>query len=259
MLPGAEWALPLAVLYAVTAAVVEAHPRWRTHRGTHGTRASLLAAYQVCTVAGNAYLAAVGCAWWSGVDAGATATERLCGDLPHVRGSLLSALVAHLASDMVLYAVLPELREPALVAHHAVTGALAHIALRPEAFAHHYCAFFVGVAELSNVPLGYVELAKLVPAVKAASPRAYKAHRACFTAAFVALRLACWPIVSARFWRDSLHVLLHEHEEGAHCASRPTMLFFLLSNAGLTAMQFAWGAMLCRRLFRARRGKEHRT
>ena len=113
----------------------------------------------------------------------ATAADRLYSDLPYVRKHVLAPLVAHLASDLLLYLSLPELRQPALIAHHLLTGALAQLATHPVPhphpsssphaasthapawseqvpYTHHYILFFAGAAELSNLPLGWIELCK---------------------------------------------------------------------------------------------------
>ena len=106
---------------------------------------------------GNLYLALAGCIGWFSTVAPTTVAERLYGEVPFVRVHLLQPLVAHLATDLALYLALPELRQPALIAHHIVTGALAYLALDAP-YCHHYILFFVGVAELSNLPLFFVEL-----------------------------------------------------------------------------------------------------
>jgi len=233
----------LLLLFAATVCVVESRPRWRSARGAHGTRASLLVGYQVCTVAGNLYLAVAGCAWF-GAEVPATAADRLYSDLPYVRKHVLAPLVAHLASDLLLYLSLPELRQPALIAHHLLTGALAQLATHPVPYTHHYILFFAGAAELSNLPLGWIELCKLLPPVRAASPGGYSAARAVFAASFVTLRLLLWPAVTVRFWSDSLLALRGD----VACASRGATSFYLASNAVLTAMQLGWGVIICRRI-----------
>ena len=72
-----------------------------------------------------------------------------------------------------------------------------------------------------------------------------------FAAAFLALRSLYWPLVSHSFWRASLAAL------GSGAEFNAVILFYLLANGSLTALQFAWGAQLIRGyLFRSRREKE---
>ena len=143
----------------------------------------------------------------------------------------------------MLYLALPELREPLLLLHHAVTAVLAYLAIYPVAYCHYYILFFAGVAEASNVPLALVELCKLLPGLRAALPTTELLARASFFASFVVLRLLCWPLVALLFWRDSLRVLV-DGPVHSHFA----VLFYLAANALLTAMQLGWGFKLVRKL-----------
>ena len=259
----------LAILGLFTALAVE-NSRGAIARGRNGTRASVLVAYSVMCVCGNLYLAIAGCVGWFSAEASTTTADRMYGDSAYVRGHLLLPLVAHVASDLLMYLALPELSQPTLIVHHVLTGVLAYLAL-DSAYCHHYILFFVGVAELSNVPLGFVELCKLVPAVKAACPRGYSAARSLSTVSFVALRLVYWPLVTARFWRDSLELwqapdppaeswsaslaslasLVGYGESGGglslHCRSRPVTAIYLIANVVLTLMQLGWGLTLVQR------------
>lgn len=255
----------LAATFASVVALFESPASsWRGVRGAEGTRASVLIAYQATTLAGNAYLAAAGLlAWWvlSNADhpgggsqvarvivsAAATPVDRLTMDIPFVRAHLLVPLGAHLVSDLVLYLAIPELRKaPALIAHHVMTGVLAVLAVAPAAYCHCYIIFFAGVAELSNVPLAFLELAKLLPphTLRAACPLLHAAAIAAFGVSFGALRLVCWPVVAATFWTDSLQALRDGH------ATRYVVLIYLAANAVLTLMQLAWGLKLAQKLRR---------
>ena len=118
-------------------------------------------------------------------------------------------------------------------------------------FAHFYCIFFAGLCELSNVPLAVLEVFKLVPDMKALHPQLVVRARHAFSLLFIPLRLIYWPLVSHSFWRASLAAL------GSGAEFNAVILFYLLANGSLTALQFAWGAQLIRGyLFRSRREKE---
>ena len=177
--------LVLVTLFGATWALLELVPNmWRGMRGREGTAASVLIAYQVTTLAGNVYLAAAGCQAWSAVET-ASAEDRLYLDLAYVRDHLLAPLRAHLLSDCVLYVALPELRRaPMLLVHHLITGGLAVLATEPSAYCHYYIIFFAGVAEVSNVPLAFLELGRLLPLLPEAYPRLHGAAWATFGLSF---------------------------------------------------------------------------
>eukprot|EP00326_Haptolina_ericina_P016885 CAMPEP_0181185802 /NCGR_PEP_ID=MMETSP1096-20121128/9701_1 /TAXON_ID=156174 ORGANISM="Chrysochromulina ericina, Strain CCMP281" /NCGR_SAMPLE_ID=MMETSP1096 /ASSEMBLY_ACC=CAM_ASM_000453 /LENGTH=156 /DNA_ID=CAMNT_0023274669 /DNA_START=437 /DNA_END=907 /DNA_ORIENTATION=- len=148
----------------------------------------------------------------------------------------------------ILYLAIPELRDPALLAHHVITAALSVLGLHPVAFAHFYDLYFAGVAELSNVPLAFIEAGKLIPQLKDRCPRTSEAASIAFTASFFILRLLCWPTVSLFFWSDTI---AHINEGTIHATS--VAAFYLLSNTALTAMQLVWGWKLLRRTLGLRR------
>ena len=272
----AEFSFAFSAAGVVAALAVEFSPVHRCMRGKKGTRVSILFGYTVACVLGNAYLAGAGCMGWLGMRPSDTTAERVYGEMPYVRDHLLNPLVAHLATDLVLYMTLREVRQPALILHHIITGALAYIALDMP-YCHYYILFFVGVAEVSNLPLGLMELCKLVPELKTARPQLYAASRGLFKASFFALRLVYWPLVTMRFWYDSLLLLYapeppvvtwwdsllspssmlwdgEERDRPLHCRSRFVTAFYLLANLVLTMMQVAWGVTLAR----GKEGKKRR-
>eukprot|EP00966_Prymnesium_polylepis_P103551 2397601-Prymnesium_polylepis.1 len=150
-------------------------------------------------------------------------------------------MLAHCGWDLVLYLSVPELREPALIAHHVVTGALGYLALWPVAFGHYYDIFYAGVAELSNVPLAFMELCKLLPELQSRHDRLSKASRAMFSLSFAVLRLGYWPLLTLQFWRDVLDAI-----DAGRVHSLPIAYFYLGCNALLTGMQILWGWKLLR-------------
>ncbi len=240
----------LTGLFFLIAAVVELSGcAWKRLRGKCGTRASLLLAYQIVTCTGNLMLAVAGFAAWftwspyAEVSHKLTAAERLWGRSAYIEAFILVPLAAHLASDLIMYISLAELRDPMLVLHHAITGALTYFALQPVPFVQHYCTFYAGVCELSNVPLALVELCKLMPSLRPSLPRgAEPAARLLFALSFVALRMVYWPIVTVQYWRDSLDAL------SGVLPSQLQMFFYLGSNAVLTGMQLVWGLKVASRL-----------
>ena len=240
------WALALGGTFALTAGAVELLcPSYRTLRGKNGTRTAYLIGYEASCLLSNFYLATAGAIAWFFLDLDAA----LHAEIPFAVVHILYPMLAHLISDLAIAVFLPEVREPAIIVHHVLTLILGVLALSN--FAHFYCIFFAGLCELSNVPLAVLEVFKLVPDMKALHPQLVVRARHTFSLLFIPLRLIYWPLVSHSFWRASLTAL------GSGAEFNAVILFYLLANGSLTALQFAWGAQLIRGyLFRSRREKE---
>ena len=237
----------LAVFFASLVVVFESLPGLRRQRGRCGTRASFIFAYECTTLAANAHLTVIGFVAWFAPRAAVAAatgtdyTSRLGLEIPIVRDSLLDMLAAHLVTDLACYVSIPELREPLFLVHHILVGTLLLMAESP-AYCHHYIAFFAGVAELSNLPLAYVELCTLVPSLKRTDRRVYEVAKVLFGVSFIGVRILYWPLVCSHFWVDSLRALAATHPPG-----KPSVVVaFLVANAVLTAIQFKWGLRICR-------------
>jgi hypothetical protein len=242
------WLGALIVIFSITVITVEVLTReWRNIRGSQGSRASLLLGFEAACLSSNAYLAVAGVlAWYPPapffVGAELAADHMLFVEVPYVVHHILCPMMAHVLADVVLALALPEIREPALIVHHFLTMALAVLALRPVPFAHYYDIFFAGVCELSNVPLAVMEAFKTMPAARPMYPRLYQRASSLFTLSFVVLRLVYWPLVSWRFWAATLAAL----RAGVPHADASALIFYLVANGCLTALQVGWGAKLLR-------------
>jgi hypothetical protein len=148
----------------------------------------------------------------------------------------------------------------AFLGHHAATFTLAILSQAP--YANFYGFFFFGAAMVSSIPLAIVEMTKFVEA-----PLVHQAARIAFAGAFLTLRTVVWPILSARpalippsvahsydhswpqarFWLDSFGLL--RSPAGPH--SWFAVLFFLVSNLGLTSLQFLWTSKIVAGLSKA--------
>jgi hypothetical protein len=120
---------------------------------------------------------------------------------------------------------------------------LAFFALEPVALCHYYDLFFAGVAEVSSVPLACMELFKLLPACRDEFPGLARAFRHVFTASFTLIRLLYWPFVCAQFFTDCTRSI-----RSGETQSRAIVLLYMATNAGLTVLQYIWGAKLLRGL-----------
>ena len=240
------WLSFLATLYATTGNFLVRTSLSKLN-GKHGTPAPALLAFSATAMASNMYLAWSGIVGWFGPvgsDTGATLETRLYMRSEYVECHILGPMLAHLIADLVLYCRVPELFIPALLLHHGFTALLGMLALWPLPFAHHYDIFFAGLGELSNVPLGVLEVFKLVPALRERFPLAYERAFTAFAIVFAVLRLVYWPIVSFNFWSDNLVA----HQTSSHRAPPAVIVIYLLGNAVLTGLQVAWGAKLFHRM-----------
>jgi len=203
-------------------------------------KGSLLAtvlAYNVLAVCYSCYCSVVGTAAW--VDGSAEA----------IGGSLYERLYAHsdayakMASVTIAYEIyntaavlcVHEYCNAPLIGHHSTCLVLGLMSMHP--FCHYYGIFFFGLTALSSVPLALIELFQC-----AGMPGAQEACRVLFCVVFLVFRTFYWPLESYKYWRDALAALggaVPVHSHAAH-------LFLLLSNVGLTGLQFFWTSLIAK-------------
>jgi len=124
------------------------------------------------------------------------------------------------------------------IGHHLATGLLCALAQGP--FLHAFAPFFLGLTETSTVLL--CALATFdpdprgagVPGLGALFPVTTQLLGVVFTLAFIAVRIVIWPCMSLLFWVDVLAVL------GARAHPPAVCYAFLVTNAGLSALQVLW-------------------
>ena len=117
--------------------------------------------------------------------------------------------------------------------HHAATALLAYFVLHP--YAHYYAFFFVGVAELSNVPLTIVDACRSLPKLGEMIPNVNIIARVLFAISFFVIRVFWWPYISYQFWWSSI-----ERLSNGTAHSNVVVFIFLTFNVGLTFLQFFW-------------------
>jgi len=205
--------------------------------GTRREKGCVLAdvlAYNLVALVYAVYCAAVGVNAWFGGEAfaiGGTLQERLYG-YATTSANLAFFTAAYEAFNTIAVILIPEYRTAAYVCHHFTTFILALLAFHP--FLHYYTIFFFGVATVSSVPLCFGELCKFVGA-----RRLFNASQLTFAISFLTIRSIYWPIVSLDFWSDTLAVL-SESTGAPRAHSLFDYYFLLLSNIGLTSLQFLW-------------------
>ena len=164
----------------------------------------------------------------------ATRRERLYGNSNMVLW-LSQCMVGYQLYNTILCLYLKEERKVEVIVHHVLTAALSFFTLHP--FVHAYTVLFIGLAELTNIPLGFVDASRkgfLTPSIL---------WRGLFAVSFILIRVLAWPIVSVYFWMD----LLGAMKEGAD-HNTPVCILFLVANAGLTGLQQFWGLKIMRQV-----------
>jgi hypothetical protein len=125
---------------------------------------------------------------------------------------------------------------PIFLAHHAVTGLLSFLCLKP--FLHVYCSFFLGWSEFSTAILCILVLfdaERGIPPLAKACPNLMKFTGVAFAITFTIFRVILWPYVNYYFWQD-----MHHMWSNGTMHSEWQAYIFLAVNAGLTLLQMVW-------------------
>jgi hypothetical protein len=123
--------------------------------------------------------------------------------------------------------------------------------LNSHPFVHYYTTFFLGLPMVSSTALGVVDIFKSNRYLQQRLPRVNLAARAAFALSFVVTRTVMWPIISVRFWLDTLHAL---GSGAAH--SMWACCFYLAANAFLTGLQILWTGKIVKGMQKALSGGE---
>lgn len=150
---------------------------------------------------------------------------------------LMTPMFSYQVWNVVLCFVLSDLFEPFFIGHHSVTAILAFFGTNP--YVHYYGLFFFGVAELTNIPLTFVDVFKYFPEMKVKFSMVNEVSRVVFALSFIILRLIIWPIVSYEFWKESVNLV-----QTGEAHSNFVVIFFLFANLFLTGLQFLWGSKI---------------
>ena len=140
--------------------------------------------------------------------------------------------------------VLPDYRTPQFIGHHVFTGTLAKLSQQP--YLGFYGLFFFGLASISTVSLNFVDLFRYGPPSLAQNlPAVNSFFRALFGIKFILIRVFSWPLISVLFLMDVGGVII----EGGDGKQRPWVAaLFLVSNVGLTTLQFTWAGAIMKQL-----------
>lgn len=123
--------------------------------------------------------------------------------------------------------------------HHVITVGLA-IHILTYGFIEYYAAYFVGVAEMSPVPLQFMNFFKMFKVLGSAFPTTISICRAAFALSFLFFRGFWWPKVCVSFWADLGTLLSSEDSADLHGIPVRHPYMWLAVNAGFTGLQWFW-------------------
>lgn len=191
------------------------------------------------------------------------------GDSLFVRRHLVYPMINYQGWNVVLCLLLEVLGDPSMIAHHIVTGSLAYLGLHP--YLHLRGLFFLGIAEVTNIPLTFFDVCKKFESIgkTAASRKArlefkgegegpelqksalHEASQAIFALSFIVFRLVLWPYHCYFFWSGSVDLIVSGHHGNEQVHSRLVVIYFLVSNVFLTGLQIFWGKQIVEGLLKA--------
>jgi len=145
-------------------------------------------------------------------------------------------------------------RNNEMLAHHIMAFTLSVLGMT-YSYAYYYSPFFMGIIELSSVPLVTVDFFKDFKQLRPKYPLINEVGRTAFAILFVFFRILYWPIVTLQFWQDSMHEL-SDIAAGDSAIPLGCVLTFLVSNLLLTAMQAYWGSLVVKALAQKLLGDE---
>lgn len=138
-----------------------------------------------------------------------------------------------------------------MVVHHCITLLLAVLAYTYGAY-HYFCPVFMGISEISSMPLALVDLFKMFPAAKALWPGLNELARNVFAATFLPIRGMYWPYCSLLFWKASL---------AADLGGTPgfVILTFQAANIVMNVLQQYWASLIVSAVYQKLTGdKKHK-
>ena len=159
------------------------------------------------------------------------------GDSQFVCNHLIYPMIFFQGWNVVLCLFLEVLRSPEMIAHHLVTASLAYLGMHP--YLHLRGLYFLGIAEVTNIPLTVYDVLKKFERLGWKEGKLYEITQAAFAISFIVFRLIIWPYYCIPFWLGSIDLI---RTGKAH--SNFVVVYFLLSNVFLTGLQLLWGQQI---------------
>ena len=143
--------------------------------------------------------------WFFEVDDFATEEQRLYSVSP-AAVKVLQTNFAFQTWDFAVSFLHKELNAPEMLAHHSLAALLCYWGLTMP-YMHYYAIYFMGVAEVSSVPLVLVDICKYYPEFAKRFPLVDLLSKLAFAAAFVAVRDVFWVYTAVTVWKDGVGIL----------------------------------------------------
>jgi len=248
LMGGLPWYAAFLALHAV------AWFAWKTVGGPFTATKSdtHVAAHFICSMPAFAMLAAVGVYGWF--------FECTQPGLDHIGGYLWSGeTAAFLMTGFQMYEVTCCVLAPKLsgktgehLAHHISVLILTPLAAGNE-YLYYYSPFFMGVTELSSLPLSLMDFFKAFPHMAKRYPTLSESVRTVFAVLFLLLRVLYWPVVSSQFWMDTIDELNSGRRLGKPLY---VMIAYWVGNVLLTALQLFWGSLIVKGIIKKVKGEK---
>lgn len=155
--------------------------------------------------------------------------------------------------DFTVTLVCKDLRAVQHLMHHGVTAllSLSGLLTGPDGFLLYFAAYFLGVSEVSSVPLALMDLFKQNKTLAADFPVINEMVRVSFAVLFLVIRCCYWPFVMVDFWRSSFEV-----REQIPTA---TLILWYVASLGLTCLQYFWGSLIVKGVIKMVKGDRSRS
>ncbi|CAM9837212.1 unnamed protein product [Discosporangium mesarthrocarpum] len=142
--------------------------------------------------------------------------------------------------DLLATVLMPRLRKVEMFVHHSMAIGMCYLLLR-DSYVHYYAIFFLGISEVSSIPLVFVDLFKYFPEVAKKAGKASDLVRIAFALLFMGIRVIYWPCIAVRHILDTV-----DSVKAGTVHSVGVVTFFLVCNLTLTVLQWFWGYLITR-------------
>ena len=178
--------------------------------------------------------------WFFEVDDFVTKEQRLYSVSP-AAVKVLQTNFAFQTWDFAISFLHKELNAPEMLAHHSLAALLCYWGLTMP-YMHYYAIYFMGVAEVSSVPLVLVDICKYYPDFAKRFPLVDLLSKLAFALLFVAVRDVFWVYTAVTVWKDGVGIL----KAGNFPAKYPGYITasVLVANAFFTTLQIVWTVKL---------------
>lgn len=165
-------------------------------------------------------------------------------------------MMAYQLWNTLFSCVVKEYRTTAALSHHVAGVFICAIAVHD--YCHYHTGFFIGLSEMSTIPLSLVDLFKYIPSLAKRFPTVELVAKLLFAGLFLFIRCFLWPTMSVLFWRDNIVCVLGHTCDVSELSTYQLTRIFLLSvgNLFLTFLQFFWGKKLIKMIQRALNDKK---